>query len=127
MGVSREPEFAFERLGVRIPTVLVSPWITARTVINEPNEEQVSGEPGSRWEHSSVASSIKRLFNLPNFLTKRDAWAAHFESTIVTEDKPRTDCPLELTTPLTDELLNQCEQYGNISNDALSDLQYEIL
>merc|ERR1712000_205666 len=86
---------------------------------------------------------MKHLFNLPDFLTKRDAWAAHFDSSIVMEDKPRTDCPLELpipgtaeqkakrkieiTNPLTDELLRQCEEQGNISNDPLTDLQYEFL
>lgn len=141
--VSRDPEFAFERLGVRIPMIMASPWITAGTVVNEPNEQQVSGEIGSRWEHSSISSSLKHLFNLPNFLTRRDAWAAHFDSTIVTESVPRTDCPLELpipgtseqkakkkielTNPLTDELLKHYEETGNISTAPLSDLQYEIL
>jgi len=141
--VSRDPQFAFERIGVRVPAIFASPWISAGMVINEPNENQVSDQPGSRWEHSSIAGSVKRLFNLPDFLTKRDEWAAHFESTIVTESKPRTDCPLELpipgtdeqkrkrkielTTPLTDELLEYYEKQGLISKDPLSDLQYEIL
>lgn len=141
--VSSDPPFAFERLGVRVPCIFVSPWITAGTVLNEPTEEQSSGETGSRWEHSSIAASVKRLFNLPNFLTRRDAWAAHFDSAVVTESKPRTDCPLELpvpgtaeqkqkkrieiTTPLTDELISKYEREGKISNDPLSDLQYEIL
>jgi phospholipase C len=141
--VSRDPPFAFDRLGVRVPTMFISPWVSKGVVIHDPNEEQVSGEPGSCWDHTSIASSLKRMFNLPSFLTKRDAWAAHFESTIVMESKPRTDCPLELPvpgspsmkarkrieieSPLTDELLRRFEQEGRVSNEPLTDLQYEIL
>ena len=122
---------------------MISPWISPNTVIHEPNEEQSSGETGCRWEHSSLSSSLKHLFNLPDFLTRRDAWAAHWDSTIVNESTPRTDCPteipvpgtaeqkaqkkIELTTELTDELLKHYEETGNISTDTLSDLQYEIL
>merc|ERR1712137_1259692 len=141
--VSRDPPFAFERLGVRVPAILVTPWVASGTVFNEPTEEQSSGEEGCRWEHSSIASSMKHLFNLPDFLTRRDTWAAHFETAVVTESAPRTDCPLELplpgstdekakrkielTNPVTDEYIRKCEEQGNISTDPLTDLQYEIL
>jgi len=141
--VSQNPPFAFDRLGIRVPTVMCSPWISKGIVFNEPNADQVSGQEGSRWEHSSVSASLVSLFNLPNYLTRRDAWAAHFDTTIVTESKPRTDCPLTVpypTTPqqeafrarvkhrdITDEEIAECERLGKISNDPLTDLQYDFL
>jgi len=141
--VSTDPPFAFDRLGVRVPTMLISPWISKGVVIHEPNAEQQSGEVGSRWEHSSICSSLKRMFDLPEFLTKRDAWAAHFDTTIVMESRPRTDCPLELplpgdqslkakkllefTTEVTPELIEQYEREGRISTAPLTDLQYEFM
>ena len=140
---SVRPPFNFDRLGVRVPCIMVSPWIAAGTVINEPNANQVSGQPGSKWEHSSVSASLKEMFNLPSFLTKRDEWAASFASTILNSSKPRTDCPLqipvpgtpeqkknqkiEVHNPLTDELFAEVEKNGTISTVPLTDLQYEIL
>ena len=33
------------------------------------------------------------MFDLPNYLTKRDAWAASFLGEL-SESEPRTDCPI---------------------------------
>ena len=52
--------------------------------------------PTSEYEHSSIPATVKKIFNLPQFLTKRDAWAATFEGIIVTRKTPRTDCPGKL-------------------------------
>lgn len=48
--------------------------------------------PTSQFEHSSIPATVKKIFNLKEFLTKRDAWAGTFE-TVLTRDTPRTDCP----------------------------------
>jgi len=141
--VSEDPKFAFERLGIRVPTIVCSPWVGKGVVYHEPTADQQSGEKGSRWEHSSVAATLKNMFGLPNFLTNRDAWAASFASTIVTESRPRTDCPVTLPVPgtdlqkqwrqyarrteLTEEMIRQIEHRGEASGAALSDLQYEML
>ncbi|CAM0141677.1 hypothetical protein VKS41_007912 [Umbelopsis sp. WA50703] len=89
-------DFDFTRLGVRVPTLLISPWIEAGSVLSKPNGPQAN----SQFEHSSIPATIKKLFNLPNFLTERDAWAATFEEAI-SLDKPRTDCPTTLPAPPT--------------------------
>ncbi|KAJ9146793.1 hypothetical protein P3X46_029019 [Hevea brasiliensis] len=82
--------FRFDRLGVRVPTILVSPWIEKGTVIHKP----VGPSPHSQFEHSSVPATVKKLFNLKsNFLTKRDAWAGTFEDYFYVRDTPRDDCP----------------------------------
>ncbi|KAL6010099.1 Phosphatidylglycerol/phosphatidylinositol transfer protein [Asimina triloba] len=88
--------FKFDRLGVRVPTILVSPWIEKGTVVHGPNG---SPSPSSEYEHSSIPATVKKLFNLSSpFLTKRDAWAGTFEG-VLTRTEPRTDCPEKLPTP----------------------------
>jgi phospholipase C len=82
-------KFDFKRLGPRVTSIIASPWIPKGTVIQEPKGPYAS----SQWEHSSISATIKNLFNLPNFLTKRDAWAGSF-SELLTLKSPRTDAPL---------------------------------
>ncbi|CAM8912631.1 unnamed protein product [Rhodiola kirilowii] len=83
--------FKFDRLGVRVPTIMVSPWIKKGTVISAPNGPMANSEFG----HSSA--TIKKFFNLKsNFLTRRDAWAWTFEEVVSELTSPRTDCPVTL-------------------------------
>ncbi|KAK2979377.1 hypothetical protein RJ640_025750 [Escallonia rubra] len=94
--------FQFDRLGVRVPVIMISPWIERGTgkitndlefcvlvvkknqiyvtVITDDDDNAVlhgpSGpHPTSEFEHSSIAATVKKIFNLKEFLTKRDAWA----------------------------------------------------
>ncbi|KAJ3321229.1 hypothetical protein HDV06_004454 [Boothiomyces sp. JEL0866] len=78
-------DFAFERLGVRVPAILVSPWVPKGRVFR-------SGIEGRNFEHSSVAATLKRFYNWDGFLTKRDAWAMSFHSVLNYLDSPRPDC-----------------------------------
>ncbi|TVU36807.1 hypothetical protein EJB05_18755 [Eragrostis curvula] len=88
--------FTFDRLGVRVPAILISPWIEKGTVVHGPN----GPTPTSQYEHSSIPATVKKLFDLPqDFLTKRDAWAGTFESVVQTRTEPRTDCPEQLPMP----------------------------
>jgi phospholipase C len=89
--------FDFERLGVRVPTVMVSPWINKGTVVHGPPEEQKPA-PNSEYDHSSVHATLKKMFGLKNFLTKRDAWSGTFEH-IFNRTTVRTDCPTEIEGP----------------------------
>ncbi|KAF7727958.1 hypothetical protein EC973_006846 [Apophysomyces ossiformis] len=82
--------------GVRVPTILISPWVEKGGVIHGADGPYEDSE----YEHSSIPATMKKLFNLPNFLTKRDAWAGTFEKAI-SLDKPRTDCPETLSPPPT--------------------------
>lgn len=82
--------FKFDRLGVRVPTIMVSPWIKKGTVMSGPK----GPTPNSEFEHSSIPATIKKMFNLSsNFLTHRDAWAGTFEEVVGQLTSPRTDCP----------------------------------
>lgn len=91
----------FTWTGVRVPTLLISPWVSKGRLISGP-----SGDAGSDtrpaadsiYEHSSLPATLKHLFDLPDFLTKRDAWAAPFHGEL-TELMPRTDTPYHLPEP----------------------------
>ncbi|CAL9761655.1 unnamed protein product [Musa acuminata subsp. burmannicoides] len=82
--------FGFDRLGVRVPAILISPWIKKGTVVSRPQ----GPAPTSEFEHSSIPATIKKLFNLTSdFLTQRDAWAGTFQNIFSELTSPRTDCP----------------------------------
>lgn len=110
--------FKFDRLGVRVPTIMVSPWIKKGTVVSGPK----GPAPDSEFEHSSIPATIKKIFNLSsNFLTHRDAWAGTFEGVFGELTSPRTDCPETLpdVAPLR---TTEAKEDG-----ALSEFQSEIV
>jgi phospholipase C len=61
--------FSFERLGVRVPAVLVSPFIPRGTIIRDV------------FDHTSIIATASKLFitSPPTFLTQRDRNANTFE------------------------------------------------
>jgi phospholipase C len=79
-GVSRDPSFDFTRLGVRVPVVLISPYIAPGTI-----DHRV-------YDHTSIIATAFKLF-LPNVqkvnLTLRDKSARTFEDNL-TLPQPRT-------------------------------------
>jgi phospholipase C len=60
------PVFDFTRLGLRTPAILISPWLPRML-------------DSTVYEHSSLLATVKKLFNLPDFLTQRDRHANSFE------------------------------------------------
>lgn len=80
---SANPPFDFKRLGVRVPAVMVSPYIKPGTVIGSTD--------GSMLEHASIIATARKLF-LPDWqntsLTERDKNAAPFDHvlTLATPD-----------------------------------------
>jgi phospholipase C len=82
--------FGFDRFGVRVPAVLVSPLIEAGTVYRAP----AGGPP---LDHTSLLKTIQQRWNLPS-LTARDAAAPGFGD-VLTLAAPRTDDPLAGVTP----------------------------
>ncbi|KAI9204590.1 phosphoesterase family-domain-containing protein [Polychytrium aggregatum] len=88
--------FRFDRLGVRVPTIMISPWIKKGRVVSYP---QNGPTPDSQFEHSSLPATLNKYFNLNGFLTARDAWAAPFDFITNELSAPRTDCPATLPNP----------------------------
>jgi phospholipase C len=81
--VSVDPPFNFDLVGVRVPAILISPFIPKGEVDH------------TQYEHASVPATLVKLFGLSGFLTKRDAAANTFEE-VVSLDAPRMDTPAML-------------------------------
>lgn len=126
------PPFSFDRLGVRVPTLLISPWVDAAV-------EHGPSVPGKHYCHSSFAATMKEMFQLDHYLTHRDAWAPHFTHLLSRRTHPRTDTPTSIprpgtqqsqqhwarfgTSPMRSEDVQRGIQQGLSSNDPLTDLQ----
>jgi phospholipase C len=89
--------FAFDLLGVRVPTVVVSPWI--------PDRRPDRGDGGgcnlvdhTEYDHTSLLATVERLYGLPA-LTARDSTANDFLH-LLTAEQPR-DTPATLPSPAT--------------------------
>jgi phospholipase C len=88
-------------------------------VIHEP-----ANAPASHYDHTSFSATLKNMFDLPNFLNKRDAWAATFDHAWNKLEEPRTDCPLTLDLPPKQER----ETTGRAVGDApIMDLQMDFV
>jgi len=68
--------FAFDRSGVRIPAIAISPWIPERTVIK------------AEYRNTSVIQTLRTRWSLGEPLTARDAVAADI-APILSRDTPR--------------------------------------
>ena len=93
-------DFKFDRLGLRIPTLLISPWVSKGKVEHAPPASQKPSE-NSEYDLTSIMATARKLLPVlhrTSPLTKRDAWAATFEH-LFDQSSPRTDCPMHLPTP----------------------------
>ncbi|KAI8914448.1 phosphoesterase [Gorgonomyces haynaldii] len=87
--------YNFDHLGVRVPVILVSPWVQKGGVIHEPK----GPFPDSQFEHSSIPATLRSIFGLKSKpLTKREEWAGRFDDIFLSQ--PRTDAPIVLPAAL---------------------------
>jgi phospholipase C len=92
-GLKASNGFNFDRLGIRIPTIAVSPWIKKGTVVSKglPGEMPT---PSSQFDATSVIATTMKLLGIQSPpLTKRVAWANTFSGIFNELTSPRTDCP----------------------------------
>ncbi len=83
----KELDFEFDRFGVRVPLLLVSPWVEESTVFR--------AEGATPYDHTSVIATILTLMGLPKVQWKlgaRTANAPTFEG-VLSRATPRTDVP----------------------------------
>jgi len=71
--------FSFDRLGVRVPAVVASPWVGAGVIDSQ------------TYDHTSIPAFLKKQFGLRDFLHERDRMANTFEHLLLTV--PREDTP----------------------------------
>ncbi|MBV8631142.1 MAG: hypothetical protein JOZ83_09485, partial [Silvibacterium sp.] len=82
-----EMNFAFDRFGVRVPCVLVSPWIQAGTVFRSPTS--------TPYDHTSLLSTLRDWIGIPaeKMLTSARIAAAPTLEHVLTLTTPRPDIP----------------------------------
>ena len=78
--------FNFEQYGVRVPAVVVSPFIPKGSVDK------------TNYDHASVPSTLERIFVFPS-LTDRDRHANDLRH-LLSLTAARTDCPTSLSNPV---------------------------
>jgi phospholipase C len=82
--------FNFDRLGVRVPSILISPWIPKGTVVPGPYEPN-----GRKFEHTSIPRTATQFFagDYAN-ATNREKSADTFLDLLSDTMRPDSDCPV---------------------------------
>ncbi|KAJ5920011.1 hypothetical protein N7516_010869 [Penicillium verrucosum] len=78
--------FHFDRLGIRVPTLLISPWVSKGLVQHKPSE-------GNEFTHTSILKFVSELWGLDS-LSPRVDWSPSFGNLIT--NKFRSDTPEKL-------------------------------
>jgi phospholipase C len=68
--------FRFDRSGYRVPAILVSPWVEQGAVFND------------EYRHTSLIATLRKVWELGEPLTQRDASARTFDD-LLTLEEPR--------------------------------------
>lgn len=82
-------KFAFDRIGLRVPTIIASPWIAKGSVEHR------------MLQHTSIIKTVTEIFGLAGPLNRRDASAASFADLFGKLQQPRSaaDMPSQLNRP----------------------------
>ena len=106
--------FRFNRFGVRVPTVLVSPWIPFGTIARPYGY--------TPFDHTSVIATVRNRFALGPPLTARDAKAPDL-SCVLTLGAPRTDKPTVYPLPYEPPERDNLHELHLVLADALARLR----
>jgi phospholipase C len=82
--------FDFDRLGVRVPAILISPWIAKATVVAGPED----AANGRAFEHASIPATVTSQFIGPfDNRSPREKTANTFLDLLTDTMRPDSDCP----------------------------------
>lgn len=109
--------FKFDRCGVRVPAVLISPWIPAGSIVRPP-----AGSPYP-FDHASILSTLRMLFDLGEPLTRRDAAAPDLLAAL-SLTSPSNSGPASLAPPV---VAPAADEIASAHGAAPNDLQQAIL
>lgn len=87
-------KFAFDRYGVRVPAVFVSPLIAPQTILRPPVDAKAPV-----FDHTSVNTSVRNCFGLGPPLTARDAVAPDFSNVLNMPEGKYNMGPEEIIAP----------------------------
>jgi phospholipase C len=112
-GHSAPPRFAFDRLGVRVPALLVSPWVRRGSVVH------------TELRHTSILRTVRRRYGIKVSLGAREDSANSFEAAF-TLSKPRKDAPAKLPRAKLPPA-PPADHHAHPANQRLDPLQKEIV
>ena len=85
--------FSFQRLGVRVPCIVVSPYTRRGTIVGGP-----AADSTTIFDHTSVLATVEKRFQLPP-LTQRDKGANTLEAALNVSRPRMTDADAPMTLP----------------------------
>ncbi len=91
--------FLFDRYGVRVPAVIISPYVTSATILRTDTDGLQHAGPIRPFDHTSIIRTLRDRFD-PNGapLTGRDAFAPSLDLAL-TLDEPSNDGPDQIVVP----------------------------
>jgi phospholipase C len=95
-------DFDFRQLGVRVPTILVSPFVAKGTIDH------------TTYDHTSILATIEKMFKLGS-LTKRDGSAQSLNQLFKLKT-PREDAPLVLPEPAFSGYVHKEKSHNSIES-----------
>ena len=118
---SQKP-FDFDRYGVRVPAIVVSPWVEPGTVFRA---RAADAPEGAEFDHTSILATLRDWQDLQTkakagWLKSRRIGAAPTLAGVLTRSAPRTDLP-RIPTPSASSVLPSDTEMG------LNDLQRSIV
>ena len=102
--------FKFDRYGVRVPALIISPFVKAGSVIRPPTAP--GGEAPYPFDHCSVLATLHRLFDLGPPLTPRVAAAPDLLSAL-TLTAPENNGPDSLAADTRRASMEEIEAYAH--------------
>jgi phospholipase C len=79
--------FAFDRYGVRVPAVIVSPYVASGTIFGKSSTVP--------FDHTAIIATVRKRFGISEALTARDAQAPDLDSVLILP-RPTNLGPLRL-------------------------------
>lgn len=91
--------FTFDRLGPRVPALVISPWVQKGVVDHGPNTGATI-DPNVHYEHASIVATVRELASVGRGkiqpLTMRDNIACTITHLFQSSKRPASDCPEDL-------------------------------
>jgi len=110
--------FAFDRYGVRVPTIVISPYIPAGTIFRAPTGSQP-------YDHTSVLTTLRSCFDLGGPLTERDRHAPDLLSLLTLSDA-QLNHGAEVEKPVIETAQPTFRKKEERSTDEFCDLQKSL-
>lgn len=107
------PPFSFNRLGIRVPAVIASPWVAKGAVVHD------------QLQHTSILRTVRERFGISQPLTKREAVAPSFAG-IFDQPSARKNTPATLPRPKM-PTLPPPDHHANPGNQFPDDLQRDMM